>query len=276
MRIQSDPPINTQDDYSAGAAVAASTGLWRGRPAKSVYVLGRRTVFNSASAFQDIAQYLVGGQNLFNPVVSGTEYFIVSTDALDVAGSAGVSQVRIVYLDRSGTERTKTVVLNGDTKVSIGSDFSAIQWMESAVMGTAAAVVSAGTISIYSGAGAAAAEATSVEQILLGGNRSLSCRYTVPLNHTAYITGWTTASPGSQKQDIRLRADVFADDRKLSKGIFHFQATSYLAAESTPYREELGWLKLPSGSTVKASTLPAATTGTPRCDVNIQMLLVQD
>ena len=271
MQIQSDPPIQTytsQEDF-----VVARTGRLLGKAAALVYILGRRTVFNATTPFQDLATYLVGGQNALNTVSVTTPYFIVSTSATDVAGSAGISAVRIIYLDEFGGQKSKTVFLNGTTKVDIGSGYSAFQWIESAALGTAAASAAVGDIAIFSGAGAAAAEATTVEQILATGNRSLTGRYTIPAGYTGYLKRWVTTAAGSQAMDIRLRAEVFADDRTLSAGIFHFQASSYLGA-GTNASDELLSLALPELCMVKTSVYPAATTGTPRCDVNVRLLIV--
>ena len=255
------------------AFIASSTGLVNSKAAKVVYVLGRRTVFANTTPFQDVAQYLVGAQNALTAVAVGTEYFVVSTSATDVAGSAGVSKVRIVSLNAAGVQQVTSATLNGTTKVSIGSGYTAFQWMESSEFGTAAALAAVGGIAIYSGAGAAAAEATTVEQINALGNRSLSGRYTIPTGYVGYLIAWDGSAAGSQAMDIRLRATVFADDRAISAGIFHFQDTAYMPVGAT-FAQDLNYQKLPAGVMVKASCYPAATTGTPRCDVNIHLLLV--
>lgn len=276
MRIQSVPPIEVHDATGEPDNAASLYGIVNGKQAESVTVLGRRTVFNSAAVFQDVATYLVGGQNALNAVLATTTYFVVSDSATDVAGSAGVSKVRIVALDGGGAPVTITATLNGTTKVSIGSGFSAFQWMESAEMGTAAAIAAVGNIAIFSGAGAAAAESTTVEQILAGGNKSLSGRYTIPTAFSGYLHQMNCGSPGSQSMDIRLRATVFADDRTLSPNIFHYQAIAFLAATSAPYAQVLPMLACPAGTQIKFSVIPAATTGTPRCDVGLVLVLIAD
>ena len=253
---------------------AATTGYVGGKAANVVYVLGRRTIFAAITPFQDLATYLVGAQSGLNAVAVGTEYFAVSTSATDVAGSAGVSKVRIVSLNSAGVQQVTSVTLNGTTKVSIGTGYTAFQWMESSEFGTAAAMTAVGDIAIFSGAGAAAAESTTVEQIKAQGNRSLSGRYTIPTGRVGYLIDWTGSAPGSQAMDIRLRADVFADDRVRSAGIFHFQGIAYCASGTTLFNEGVHYLKCPAGVMVKVSTYPAATTGTPRCDASVNILLV--
>ena len=253
--------------------IASSTGLVNSKAARMVYVLGRRTVFAAVTPFQDVAQYLVGAQNTLNAVAVGTTYYVVSTSATDVAGSAGVSKVRIVSLDSAGNQQVTSATLNGTTKVSIGSGFTAFQWMESSELGAAAATAAVGDIAIFSGAGAAAAESTTVEIIKATGNRSMSGRYTIPTGYIGYLIGWDGSAAGSQAMDMRLRADVFADDRVISAGIFHFQDTVYVPSGET-FSNDIPYLKLPAGVMVKVSCYPAATTGTPRCDVNFHLLLV--
>lgn len=253
----------------------AKTGLLDGKTTRNVYVHGRRTTFNGTTPFQDIATYLTT-QNALNSVSAATEYFIVSTNAADSAAGAGVHKVRIVSLNAAGVQQVTEATLTGTTKVSIGSGYSAFQWMETSALGSGGGSAAVGNIAIFSGAGASATVATTVEQILATGNRSLSGRYTVPTGYKAYMVAWTGSSPGSQTMDIRLRADCFADDRTRSAGIFHFQASAALPAASAPFNESLDYRPLPAGTMVKASAYPGGTTGTPRCDVNISLLLVAD
>lgn len=106
----------------------AKTGLLDGKTARNVTVLGRRTTFNGTTPFQDIATYLTT-QNTLNSVSPATEYFIVSTNAADSAAGAGVHKVRIVSLNAAGVQQVTEATLTGTTKVSIGSGYSAFQWM---------------------------------------------------------------------------------------------------------------------------------------------------
>lgn len=255
---------------------AARLGLISGKAARNVYVLGRRTIFNAVTPFQDVATYLVGGQNGLNAVAVGTQYFIVSTNAADAAAGAGAHKVRIVSLDSAGNQQVTEATLTGTTKVSIGTGYTAFQWMEVSALGSGGGTAAVGNIAIFSGAGAAAAENTTVERILATGNRSLSGRYTIPTGYKGYLMGWTVGCPGSQAMDIRLRAECFAGDRAISPGIFHFQASAFLASASAPVNISLNYPCIPAGAMVKASVYPAATTGTPRVDVNFHMILVAD
>jgi len=257
--------------------IISSTGLISEKAAKNIYVLGRRVAFNATTPFQDIATYLVGGQNALNKVSVGTEYFIVSTSATDVAGSAGISKVRIVSLNAAGNQQVTSATLNGTTKVSIGTGYTAFQWMESSELGTAAATSAVGNISIFSGAGAAAAEATTVEQIIATGNRSMTARYTIPTGYTGYLKRFSGGAFGNQSMDLRIRADCFADDRTLSAGIFHFQAIAGLTAgvqNGSTLESEEQYQKFPAGCMIKASVYPSAISGTPRVDVTIHLILI--
>lgn len=258
----------------AGDIGIAKYNLLFGHAAKNIAILGRRTTFAGTTPFQDVATYLVGGQSALNAVAVGTTYYVVSTSASDVAGSAGVSKVRIYSLDASGNPQVTSATLNGTTKVSIGSGYTAFQWMESSEMGTGG-VAAAGNIAIFSGAGAAAAEGTTVEQILAGGNRSLSGRFTIPTGYKGYLMGWRSSAPGSQAMDVRLRAECFSDDRAISPGIFHFQSTQYNSAGGSNSDEDLHAMQIPAGAMIKVSVYPAATTGTPRVDVNFHLTMVR-
>jgi hypothetical protein len=248
------------------------TSLVGGRAAKIVTILGRRTTFASAAVFQDACQFLVGGQNTCTEPAVGTTYYAVSTSANDKAGSAGVSKVRLVSLNAAGAEQVTEITLNGTTQVSIGAGYTAFQWMESSLLGTGG-LVAAGDITISSTNGVAL-EATTMLMIKAGGNRSMDGKYKVPTGYTAYQLDWYTAAV-NQDMDTRLRATLFADDRLASPGIYHFQDTMYQPLNTSAH-QPLNYLRLPAGVDIKVSTIPKATTGSPRLDANVTLLLVAD
>ena len=68
--------------------VAASQGFVSGKAAISYLILGRRSLgWNSTTVYGDVANYLDTSQDLLNPVVLGTEYFLRSPSVNDdVAG----------------------------------------------------------------------------------------------------------------------------------------------------------------------------------------------
>ena len=251
--------------------LAALTGYVEGKIAKNVYILGRRSTFNSTTVFQDVCTYLVGGQNGMNTPAVGTTYYLNSTSANDTAAGTGTRTVRTVYLDASGNQQVRTDVLNGTTAVSIGAGYTAIQWCENATVGTNLTAVGDITISSVNGA---ATEATTMEMIRAGGNRSLSGRYQVPTGYSFYLIGWYSAAI-NRWMDTRLRVDVFSDDRTTSPGVFHFNGTMFLAADVS-LDKDLHYLKCIAGSIIKISTIPEATAGSARIDASIHGILIQN
>ena len=81
----------------------------------------------------------------------------------------------------------------------------------------------------------------------------------------------------NQDMDIRLRATVNSLDRSLV-GPFHFQAMAYLSTVTSGsglnFHSPLPYLKCPPLSRIKISAFAGATTGSPRLDVGLTVLLV--
>jgi len=248
----------------------ALSGSWQDKTAYQLYVLGRRTTFANTTHFQDVAQYLVGGQNAINTANGATTYYLVSTSANDTNGGTGANTVRIVYLDSNGDQQVTTKTLNGLTAVNIGAGYYYIQWMEVASVGSNNSSVGDVTIGSINGA---ATEATTIEMVKAGGNRSLSARYKVPTGYTAYAIDWGMSAI-NQPMDVRLRALVFADNRA-SSSVFHFQATAFPAAGQS-FSDDLHLRKFIAGTEIKVSCFPNATTGSPRLDVNVDFIVIQN
>lgn len=249
---------------------ATMTGFADGKAATVVTVIGRRAAFSSATVFQDVCQFLVGGQAAYTEPAVGTTYYAVSTSANDKAASAGVSKLRLVSLDATGVQQVTSITLNGTTAVSIGSGYTFFQWIETSELG-AGGLVAAGDITISSVNGVAT-EATTMLIIKAGGNKSLDGKYRVPTGYTAYGLGWD-AMAINQDMDTRIRATCFSDDRTLSDGIFHSADTFYVPSGITD-EASLFYQKYIAGVTIKVSTLPKATTGSPRCDSTVHLLLI--
>jgi hypothetical protein len=247
-------------------------GAYRGRDAKVWQILGRRSKgWNSTSAFGDVAGYLDTTQSLLNPANGATMYYLNSTSVNDVAGSAGISKVRIVYLDVNGDVQVTEKTLNGTTAVNIGAGYYHILWMETSVLGTG--IVAAGDVTIDSTNGAATT-ATTIEMILAGGNRSMSGRAKIPTGYTGYILDWcASSSGGTGAYDARLRADVFSDDRALSAGIFHFQSTMQIG-NGTGDQRTLPYLKYLASAEVKVSAIPTQAAAENRLDANLSLILI--
>lgn len=240
--------------------------------AKNVYIHGSRSLgWTSTSILGDACDYLDTSQALMNTPTVGQTLYIVSTSANDTAGGTGSRSVRIVYLDAAGAQQVVTATMNGTTPVSLGSGFTFIQWME--VASTGSNEVSVGSLSITSTNGAATT-ATTFERISAGGNRSLSGRYKVPTGWTAYISRWGAASIANT-MDTRIRADVFADDRTLSSGVYHFQDRVFLASGQN-FDAELSYLKCPSGAVIKISAIPGGAQAGNKLDCSFKLILLNE
>lgn len=248
------------------------TGLYRGKTAKVWQILGRRSKgWSSTSAFGDVAGYLDTSQALINSANSATTYYLNSTSANDVAGSPGISKVKIVYLDANGDVQTTERTLNGTTAVNIGSGYAFILWMETSELGTG--VVAAGDVTIDSTNGAATT-ATTVCMILAGGNRSMVGAAKVPTGYTGYVPWWScSSSGGTAAYDLRLRADVLSYDRSLTAGIFHFQASMQIG-NGLVAQHEVPFFKYPAGAVLKVSAIPTAAAAGNRADANFPLVLI--
>lgn len=252
------------------------TGLYAGKAAAVVYIVGRRDQgWSDTSTLGDCVEYLDGTQPRINAVSAATEYFIRSTSASDTnAAGTGARQMRIVYLDAAGAQQVMEVALAGTTPVSIGSGISYVQWMEVSAVGSNTVAVGKVTVSSKSTAGNPAVSEI-VESISAGGNRSLSGRYMVPTGRTAYLIIWDGSSIGNANIDTRLRATVFADDRTISPGAHHFQDLFYLTA-GQHHDMPLFYVACPAGAEIKVSAIPSNATPGNRLDASFRMLVVAE
>jgi hypothetical protein len=244
-----------------------------GKTAKVYRVMGSRSQgWTSTTAFGDACEYLDNTQALMNTPTAGQTLYLRSSSASDAAAGTGVRTVRIVYLDAAGVQQVRTDTLTGTTPVSIGTGYSFIQWMESEAIGSTG--VAAGTISLSSTNGVPTV-ATTFDQIAPGGGRSLSGRYKIPTAHSGYMISWA-ANAINNTMDVRLRADVFADDRTtLANGAYHFQDRLFLGANTNDGASG-GWLKYPAGSTIKIAAIPGATATANRLDCDMLIAVVAD
>ncbi len=254
-------------------AIASLTGLLMDRPAQWYHILGARNAgWSSTSLFGDACNYLDTTQADMNVIPSAaTTLYLRSSSVNDAAAGTGARTVRIVYLDTNGLQQTTTATLNGTTQVSLGTGFTAIQWMETATAGTGN--VAAGNITISSTNGAPTV-ATTFEQIDAGGNRSLSGRYKVPSDCDAYLTQWDVASIATT-MDCRLRVDCFSDDRTLSAGVFHFNGRIFLPSNTSESEDHLPWLKCPAGSTIKVSAIPGLAPAVNKLDASFVLACIK-
>lgn len=245
--------------------------LSTGKTAHYYSILGSRHLgFVNTSALGDVCDYLDTSQSLLNTPTSGQTLYLVSTDANDTAAGTGARTVRTVYLDGTGLQQVRTDTLNGTTPVSIGTGYTAIQWMETATVGSG--TVAAGAVTISSTNGAATV-ATTFDSITAGGNRSLSGRYYVPMDSSAYMLTWSLAAIGTT-MDSRMRVDCFADDHALSTGVFHFKDHEFLPTNTLSGEMPLGFMKAPAGSVIKVSVIPGSAAANRSVDAGFHLLVV--
>lgn len=254
-----------------------STGLLNGQPARMVSILGYRRQWSSTTEYGDVATYLVGGQAKFNTPTVGTTYYLNSTSAQDAFGGSGVDTVRITYLDADGVTQTVTKTLNGTTAVDIGNTYAFIQYMESE-HATIEDRQAAGDITISSINGAAT-EATTMEMIRAGGNRSQSLRYKVPTGKKAYLHSYhatiTKQAGSSASYDVKLRARMFNNEGNGLSSSYHFIGSAEME-DGTSFSDDLHYKVLPAGCIVKMSVIPTNSASGNVVIGLLDLILVDD
>ncbi len=239
-------PVSPQDSFGLQVAKGDILGHTR------LTITGRKDGI-SASALDDVTQ-IPGTTVVPNP--GGIQLEVVSTQAADDGDpvATGIRTIEIVYLDTSGIQQFEVLTMNGVAAVTtVATDIDKIQWMHAITAGSVG--VSAGNISLQ-GVGAG----TVYEFITAGGNRSLSCRYHVPSDVTAYIKGWHSSAI-TKKLDFRLRATMNARTGELLPGVFVFVDSQVLEAEASGFLPFEPEICVPSGATIKVSALGAVALG---------------
>lgn len=244
------------------------TGMANSVVGKIVNVMGFRTQWASTTAQGDICAYLAGGQDRMNIPNSATTYYLVSTSTQDATGGSGVDTVRIIYLDSSGVEQVLVATLNGTTPVLLGSGFSFVQWMQ-AYHSTVPDRATVGEIAMTSTNGTAT-EATTVEMIQTGTNRSSSCRYKVPSNKQGYIMDYSSEANGTSGT-AKLLATIYADNGALCNTFTFFdQAT---LKDGTTHSSDLHYMRVPPNAMIKATAIPAQLPAGNRFTASIHLLI---
>ena len=257
--------------WDSGLAVNYGDTL-NGKPANVYSILGSRNLgWSSTSVLGDACEYLDTSQANMNTPTAGQTLYIVSSSANDTGAGTGAQTVRIIYLDASGNQQKVTKTMNGTTPVSLGTGFTAIQWMEVAAVGSNA--VSVGNLAISSTNGAATV-ATTFEYIAAGGNRSMSGRYMIPTGYSGYILDWSCAAI-SATMDTRLRVNCFSDDHTISDGAYHFKARVFLASGANSF-ENMNSMHFPAGSTVKISAIPGSAPAGNKLECGFCIIVAQD
>ncbi len=251
------------------------TGKIFGKNAKIINIMGRRTGFSTTTDFCDITNYLGTAVQNLTPVSTATQYYLysLSSNDGDFVGS-GVRTIEVVGLDASGNEKIQTFSMNGSNSVSIGTGWSAINYMEAVTVGSGG--VAGGNITIASVTGAPNTNGgTTVCMINAGGNKSLSSSFKVPSNYIAYLIDWSISAQGGATQDARLRIDKNTKDNSLNSGVFHFFDKKFISSGSIFLSNRI-FEKIPSNGTVKFSTIASSGTNTNTVEVNYRLLLIQN
>jgi len=241
--------------------LAIARGLVPG--AKAFAIPGRRDGV-SATGLADISQVPSTAAIFALTSPGGQQLEIFSDDAQDTAAGTGLQTLELEFLDSAGAEQAETIILNGTSPVATAStDIDKVQWMHGVTVG--ANTVSEGNITLRS-----TAAGTTFEYVAVGGNQSLSCRYTVPTGKTGYILGWQ-ASAVTKVIDFRLRANVDRFTRELHDA-FNFQDALILETAPSGFVPFSVPLKCPAGAEIKISGVSAAAGGDAGCQFDILVL----
>ena len=134
---------------------------------------------------------------------SATTMLVSSTSAADIAATGtGARSILLEGLDTDYREISEVVALNGQTAVSTVKQYRRINRMAVASAGSGEA--NAGHIYIGSGVVTAGVPAVVYNLIDVGYNTSTTAHYTVPANHTAYLSEGviTVGQPGGSNEVI--------------------------------------------------------------------------
>jgi len=245
--IGSTPTRGTRDSLIENTVEASNFDLEVGKGNISgqriIAIPGISVASLSSTQLSDIST-IPNVVTLPNP--GGIQLELVSSHANDNATGVGIQSIDIHYLDATtGLSMVELVVLNGTTPVNtVGTNFGNIQYIHARTLGSTGKAV--GNISLRNTAGS-----VTYEYKVAGGNQSLSCRYTVPADETAFLRDWHAA--GMKKRvDFYLRATCERNDRSLLPGIFLFQNVTMCEKTNSGILGPRG-LKFPSLCEIKIS-----------------------
>jgi hypothetical protein len=181
----------------------------------------------------------------------------------------GVRQVKVVYINSSNNlVESPAINLNGTTLVTgVLTGVNEVLWMEAVTVGSGGRA--AGNIRLRINGGV-----VEVEQISLGGNKSMTARFMVPTGYTAYIPNWR-AHAINNDQDVRMQATVHTLDRTLST-VYTYQANAAVATNTNATTLLLPFQKYPALARIKVSTISGGTAAAVRCDTSFVVILVQN
>lgn len=254
--------------YETLTEIVSITGKLYDKTAYAFNIAGRRAGFTSITLSNDIKEFDNSVADF--PVLAASTLDIISSSANDTnSAGTGVRQVKVVYINSSNAlVESPAINLNGTTLVtSVLTGVNEVLWMETHVAGSGA--VAAGNIRLRINGGT-----VEVEQITVGGNKSLSARFMVPAGHTAYIPNWR-AHAINDNQNVALKATVNTLDRTLSTA-YKVMSSLDVANNANSSTTLLPFMKLPALSRIRVSTISGGAGGTVRCNTNFVVILVQD
>lgn len=256
-----DGTINYANDFGFGIA----SGIINARPIK---IIGKNPDVDNAR--EDMWE--LGGTYVF-PTAGGIQMQIVSSSANDAAGSTGIRQIELHYIEATTfLEKDEILTMNGVTPVNtVATNIYRINGIHAIQVGSNGTAV--GNISLQSVGGA-----TTYSRITAGLNTHLQAIYTVPSGYNAYITGWavgTGSTAGTAFNEFLLRATVHDDEgtHEFLDGVFHIwdilsgQDASFNRTFKVP-------IKLPEKTDLKISALSDSAIANANCSCSIEVILI--
>ena len=230
-----------------------NTALDREPGSRIIIIVGHHEGVSSL-VLEDISERHIASGVL--PVPGCIQLELVSDSALDAEAGTGAQLIEITYLDTDNNQMQETIAMNGLTPVlTVATDICGIQWMHVERLGSGATETAAGEITLQDIGGAG----TIYEQILPGGNQSLTARYKIPAGKVAVLIDWKFT--GTFKEvDFRLRANVDRLGDTHEGEAFVFVDIGAVNDHSSPVVPIYQYM--PSGTTIKVSAISSgAGTG---------------
>jgi hypothetical protein len=156
--------------------------------------------FGSNTNVQNSLETIWDGSSLYpfgtTYATTAFQISVSSSDANDTSAGTGARKVVVIYLDANWAEQTVEITLSGQTPVTYTLD-TAIRVYRAYVSEVGSGGTAAGDIYIYDNASATVTAGVPDEfyaKITLGENQTLMAVYTVPANHTLYLTRASVSS----------------------------------------------------------------------------------
>ena len=225
----------------------------------------RPIITDMAHACSTTGKYLSRACSVFN--IIGRRAGFTSTSVLNDVKEFANSTAAIPVITSNNLVESAAITLNGTAAVAAGFTANEILWMETTAVGSEAVAVGNIRLRVVTGS-------IEIEQISIGGNKSLSARFRVPTGYTGYLINWDGAAVNND-QDLRLRAEVASLNRALTAGIYHFQSGAYIPSNNAHFTI-LPYLKVPALCRIKVSTFSAGVAGTVRAETSFTIVIIAD